>query len=127
MSEPQPAPDPRGAAPGPRRMKPAQLLFEPPEAAADPEHFFDLESMEDPRELLSRATELTLAFRAAADRATEFQALAAAQLADPSRFDRLPLAVLAEQAEWTEDYAQKMIEFGRSLMRSGSSLPGDMD
>ncbi|GAO09089.1 hypothetical protein NCG97_24250 [Streptomyces lydicamycinicus] len=127
MSEPRPAPDPRGTAPGPRRMKPAQLLFEPPEAVADPEHFFGLESMEDPRELLGRATELTLAFRAAADRATEFQALAAAQLSDPSRFDRLPLAVLAEQAEWTEDYAQKMIEFGRSLMRSGSTLPGDMD
>ncbi|MDC7338860.1 hypothetical protein PQR15_23060 [Streptomyces lydicus] len=108
-------------------MKPAQLLFEPPEAVADPEHFFDLESIEDPRELLSRATELTLAFRAAADRATEFQALAAAQLADPSRFDRLPLAVLAEQAEWTEDYAQKMVEFGRSLLRSGSSPLGDMD
>ncbi|MFD5394012.1 hypothetical protein ACFWJW_07245 [Streptomyces sp. NPDC127097] len=127
MSEPRPAPDPRGTAPGPRRLKPAQLLFEPPEAVADPEHFFGLESMEDPRELLGRATELTLAFRAAADRATEFQALAAAQLSDPSRFDRLPLAVLAEQAEWTEDYAQKMIEFGRSLMRSGSTLPGDMD
>ncbi|QIY59783.1 hypothetical protein HEP86_15470 [Streptomyces sp. RPA4-5] len=108
-------------------MKPAQLLFEPPEAVADPEHFFGLESMEDPHELLGRATELTLAFRAAADRATEFQALAAAQLSDPSRFDRLPLATLAEQAEWTEDYAQKMIEFGRSLMRSGGTLPGDMD
>ena len=27
-------------------MKPAQLLFEAPEAAADPEHFFGLESME---------------------------------------------------------------------------------
>ncbi|MEW9521629.1 hypothetical protein OHU45_23745 [Streptomyces tubercidicus] len=127
MSEPRPAPDPRGTAPGPRRLKPAQLLFEPPEAAADPEHFFGLESMEDPRELLGRATELTLAFRAAADRATEFQALAAAQLSDPSRFDRLPLAVLAEQAEWTEDYAQKMIEFGRSLMRGGSTLPGERD
>ncbi|MFH8679923.1 hypothetical protein [Streptomyces lydicus] len=127
MSEPRPAPDPRGAAPRPRRMKPAQLLFEPPEAVADPEHFFDLESIEDPRELLSRATELTLAFRAAADRATEFQALAAAQLADPSRFDRLPLATLAEQAEWTEDYAQKMVEFGRSLLRSGSGPLGDMD
>ncbi|MEJ8648231.1 MULTISPECIES: hypothetical protein [Streptomyces] len=127
MSEPRPAPDPRGTAPGPRRMKPAQLLFEPPEAVADPEHFFGLESMEDPRELLSRATELALAFRAAADRATEFQALAAAQLTDPSRFDRMPPAVLAEQAEWTEDYAQKMIEFGAGLMRSSSTLPGDMD
>ncbi|QHC26702.1 hypothetical protein GR130_05320 [Streptomyces sp. GS7] len=108
-------------------MKPAQLLFEPPEATADPEHFFGLESMEDPGALLGRATELTLAFRAAADRATEFQALAAAQLTDPRRFDRLPLSVLAERAEWTEDYAQKMVEFGRSLMRSGSAVLGDMD
>ncbi|WP_236572809.1 hypothetical protein [Streptomyces sp. GS7] len=127
MSEPRPAPDPRGTASGYRRMKPAQLLFEPPEATADPEHFFGLESMEDPGALLGRATELTLAFRAAADRATEFQALAAAQLTDPRRFDRLPLSVLAERAEWTEDYAQKMVEFGRSLMRSGSAVLGDMD
>ncbi|MDV9197088.1 helix-turn-helix transcriptional regulator, partial [Streptomyces sp. Wh19] len=42
---------------------PAPLLFEPSAAVADPEHFFDLESMDDPRELLSRATELSLAFR----------------------------------------------------------------
>ncbi|MGI5468903.1 hypothetical protein [Streptomyces sp. CA-132043] len=125
MSEPQSAPDPRGAASAPRRLKPAPLLFEPPEAAADPEHFFDLESIEDPRELLSRSTELALAFRAAADRATEFQAMAAAQLADPRRFDRLTLAVLAERAEWTEDYARKMVEFGRSLIRQGGSLPDE--
>ncbi|KOG56539.1 hypothetical protein ADK76_19340 [Streptomyces griseoflavus] len=118
MSEPQPAPDPRGTAPAPRRLKPAPLLFEPPEATSDPEHFFDLESIEDPKELLARATELTLAFRAAADRATEFQAMAAAQLADPGRFDRLPLAVIAERADWTEDYAAKMVEFGRDLLRS---------
>lgn len=124
MSEPQSAPDPREAAPAPRRLKPAALLFEPPEAAADPEHFFDLESIEDPRELLSRSTELTLAFRAAADRATEFQAMAAAQLADPRRFDRLTPAVIAERADWTEDYAKKMVEFGRSLMRSNGTHPG---
>ncbi|WP_030250093.1 hypothetical protein [Streptomyces violens] len=126
MSEPQSAPDPRGAAPAPRRLKPAPLLFEPPEATADPEHFFDLESIEDPRELLSRSTELALAFRAAADRATEFQAMAAAQLADPRRFDRLPLAVLAERADWTEDYARKMVEFGRSLMRDGGTRPDEV-
>ncbi|MET9959028.1 hypothetical protein ABZ128_08035 [Streptomyces sp. NPDC006326] len=100
-----------------RRLRPAPLLFEPAEAAADPEHFFDLESIEDPRELLARATELTLAFRAAQERAMEFQAVAAAQLADPRRFDRLPPAVIAEEAEWTEDYALKMIEFGESLQR----------
>jgi len=100
-----------------RRMRPAPLLFEPSEAAADPEHFFDLESMEDPQELLARATELTLAFRAATDRALEFQAIAAAQLADPRRFDRLTPADIGERAGWTEDYAKKMIEFGRDLLR----------
>ncbi|MET9620885.1 hypothetical protein EAO71_14685 [Streptomyces sp. ms191] len=102
-----------------RRLRPAPLIFEPAEATADPEHFFDLESMEDPRELLSRATELTLAFRAATDRAVEFQAIAAAQLADPRRFDRLTAADVAARAEWTEDYARKMIEFGRDLIRAG--------
>lgn len=100
-----------------RRVRPAPLLFEPSEAAADPEHFFDLESMEDPRELLDRSTELALAFRAATDRAVEFQALAAAQLADPRRFDRLTPAAIGERAGWTEDYARKMIDFGRDLLR----------
>ncbi|ARP70382.1 hypothetical protein LK07_11985 [Streptomyces pluripotens] len=112
------------AEPTPRRneprLRPVPLRFEPAEAAADPEHFFDLESIEDPQALLTRATELTQAFRAAADRAAEFQALAAAQLADPSRFDRLTPAAIAERAEWTEDYAKKMVEFGRDLMRGSS-------
>jgi hypothetical protein len=103
-----------------RRMRPAPLLFEPSEAVADPEHFFDLESIEDPGELLARATELALAFRAAQDRAVEFQAVAAAQLADPRRFDRLPASAIAERADWTEDYAHRMIEFGRGLL-SGES------
>lgn len=103
-----------------RRLRPAPLLFEPSEAAADPEHFFDLESIEDPRELLTRATELTLAFRAATDRALEFQAIAAAQLADPRRFDRLTPEDIARRAEWTEDYARKMIEFGSDLLRNNT-------
>ncbi|MFE3737393.1 hypothetical protein [Streptomyces sp. NPDC059134] len=106
-----------------RRLRPAPLLFEPSEAAADPEHFFALESIEDPAELLARATELTLAFRAATDRAVEFQAVAAAQLADPRRFDRLTTAAIAERAEWTEDYAKKMVEFGRGLL-AGDVQPG---
>src|SRR5690349_6354717 len=112
------------AEPTPRRDEPrlrrAPLLFEPVEAVADPEHFFDLESIEDPRALLARATELTQAFRAAADRALEFQAIAAAQLADPRRFDRLTPADIAERAEWTEDYAKRMVEFGRDLLRGDS-------
>ncbi|GHC43770.1 hypothetical protein [Streptomyces flavofungini] len=107
-----------------QRMRPAPLLFEPAEATADPEHFFDLESIDDPRELLARATELTLAFRAATDRSVEFQALAAAQLADPRRFDRLTPADIAERAEWTEDYAKKMIEFGRELQSGTSDTTG---
>ncbi|MGW6303657.1 hypothetical protein ACWFRQ_10160 [Streptomyces niveus] len=107
-----------------RRLTPAPLLFEPSEAAADPEHFFDLESIDDPGALLDRATELTLAFRAATDRAVEFQAVAAAQLADPRRFDRLTAADIAERAQWTEDYAKKMVEFGRDLLRNGRT-PGE--
>ncbi|WP_329134536.1 hypothetical protein [Streptomyces sp. NBC_00670] len=109
------------AEPTPRRnesrLRPAPLLFEPAEDTADPEHFFDLESMDDPRALLSRATELSQAFRAAADRAVEYQAIAAAQLADPRRFDRLTPAAIAERAQWTEDYAKKMVEFGQDLLR----------
>ncbi|MFI6377714.1 hypothetical protein [Streptomyces sp. NPDC050546] len=119
------------AEPTPRRneprLRPAPLLFEPAEAASDPEHFFDLESIDDPRALLARSTELTLAFRAAADRALEFQAIAAAQLADPRRFDRLTAADIAERAEWTEDYAKKMVEFGRDLMRGGVEGRGPVD
>ncbi|GGY29456.1 hypothetical protein [Streptomyces omiyaensis] len=110
---------------GRRRLRPAPLIFEPAEATADPEHFFDLESIEDPRELLARATELTLAFRAATDRAVEFQAVAAAQLADPKRFDRLTAADVAERAAWTEDYARKMIEFGRDLIRTNGRRAED--
>ncbi|MEG3628815.1 hypothetical protein [Streptomyces poriticola] len=119
------------AEPTPRknepRLRPAPLLFEPAAAAADPEHFFDLESIDDPRALLDRATELTQAFRAAADRAMEFQAVAAAQLADPRRFDRLTAADIAERAEWTEDYAKRMVEFGRDLLRGGDGGRGHVD
>ncbi|WP_328326829.1 MULTISPECIES: hypothetical protein [unclassified Streptomyces] len=100
-----------------RKLRPAPLLFEPADATTDPEHFFDLESIDDPAALLTRATELTLAFRAATDRAVEFQAIAAAQLADPRRFDRLTVADIAGRAQWTEDYAKRMVEFGRDLLR----------
>ncbi|MET9500938.1 hypothetical protein ACFYO5_05295 [Streptomyces sp. NPDC006259] len=109
------------------RLRPAPLLFEPAEAAGDPEHFFDLESIDDPGALLTRATELTEAFRAAADRAMQFQAMAAAQLADPRRFDRLTAADIADRAEWTEDYAKKMVEFGRHLMRGDIEGVGHAD
>ncbi|WP_405729773.1 hypothetical protein OG607_29095 [Streptomyces sp. NBC_01537] len=107
-----------------RRLKPAQLLFEPAAAVEDEEHFFSLEQYDDPEQLLARSTELAVAFRAAADRATEYQAIAAAQLADPKRFDRLTAAAIAEQAGWTEDYARRMVEFGEDLLRDGGT-PGE--
>ncbi|MDX3383568.1 hypothetical protein DF268_28920 [Streptomyces sp. V2] len=115
-------PTPRRNEPRPR---PAPLLFEPAQAAADPEHFFDLESIDDPAELFARASELAQAFQAAADRASEFQAMAAAQLADPRRFDRLTPADIAERAEWTEDYARKVVEFGRDLLRGEGENAGE--
>ncbi|GAA2122337.1 hypothetical protein GCM10009759_72780 [Kitasatospora saccharophila] len=108
------------SVPGPaRRIRPVELIFEPPGPEPEPERFFDLESIDDPSELLSRSTELALAFRAAAERATDFQALAAAQLADPRRFDALSPEQVAERADWTADYAVKMVEYGRSLQRRG--------
>ncbi|WP_416974965.1 hypothetical protein [Streptomyces sp. 4F14] len=117
------------AEPTPRRneprRRPAPLLFEPAAAAGDPEHFFDLESIDDPAALFARASELAQAFRAAADRASEFQAMAAAQLADPRRFDRLTPADIAERAEWTEDYARKVVEFGRDLLRGEGESAGE--
>ncbi|MDH6110580.1 hypothetical protein P3T36_006166 [Kitasatospora sp. MAP12-15] len=108
----------------PRRLRPAPLLFEPDALVAEPERFFQLESIEDPAELLRRSTELALAFRVAADRATDFQAIAAAQLADPHRFDALSPAEIAARVDWTPDYAAKMVEYGRSLQgqrRAGES------
>lgn len=100
-----------------RRRRPAQLLFEPQAAEPESERFFDLESIEDPAELLRRSTELALAFRAAAERATDFQAVAAAQLADTRRFDALSEHEIADRADWTPDYAAKMIEYGRGLLQ----------
>ncbi|WP_340561321.1 hypothetical protein [Streptomyces sp. GSL17-111] len=104
----------------PSFRRPAPLIFEPAASAEEAEHFFDLESIADPRELLSRATELAVAFQAAADRAMEYQAMAAAQLADPRRFDRLPDAAIADRAEWTEDYARRMVAFGKQLLRDAT-------
>ncbi|MEU5833315.1 hypothetical protein ABZ820_06445 [Streptomyces diacarni] len=126
MSEPHSAPDPSrsagGSGGGPQYRRPAPLLFEPADAAPDDEHFFGLESLTDPTELLDRSTELVHAFRAAADRAQEYQASAAAQLADPQRFDKLPDAAIADRGGWTEEYARKMIEFGHDLLRN--RVPG---
>jgi hypothetical protein len=111
------APAAAGAGTPVRRLRPAQLLFEPQAESPEPERFFNLESIDDPAELLRRSTELTLAFRAAADRAADFQAVAAAQLADPRRFDALSPAEIADRADWTPDYATRMVEHGRGLLK----------
>ncbi|MFR9723959.1 hypothetical protein ACL02R_11430 [Streptomyces sp. MS19] len=116
MSESGPAREPSSGRP-PQYRRPAALFFDPPADQADDEHFFALETLTDPHELMERATELAVAFQAAADRAVEFQATAAAQLADPQRFDRLTAAAVADRAGWTEDYAVKMIAYGRELQR----------
>lgn len=107
-----------------RPKRPAPLLFEPGAAGEEGgDRFFELESMDEPDELLARATELERAFRTAADRAAEFQAVAAAQLTDPRRFDRISAAELAERAGWTEDYAKKMAEYGHGLIAGGGVSP----
>ncbi|NJP41948.1 hypothetical protein [Actinacidiphila epipremni] len=107
-----------------RPRRPARLTFEPGDVVdSGGDRFFELESMEDPRELLARATELEHAFRTAAERAAEFQAVAAAQLTDARRFDRLSIADLAGRAGWSEDYAKKMAEWGRGLIAGGGVTP----
>ncbi|RKN08948.1 hypothetical protein [Streptomyces radicis] len=116
MGDAGPASEPQGGEP-PRHRRPAALFFEPPSDQEREEHFFALESITDPRTLLDRSTELAVAFQAAADRSVEYQAMAAAQLADPRSFDALPAAAIADRAGWTEDYAVKMIEYGRELLR----------
>lgn len=112
---------PTAETPPPRRLRPAQLLFEPTAAEPEEERFFDLESIDDPAELLRRSTELTLAFRVAAERAADFQAIAAAQLADTRRFDALSPAEIATRIDWTPDYAARMVEYGRTLIRQQHS------
>ncbi|GJF30228.1 hypothetical protein KNE206_29280 [Kitasatospora sp. NE20-6] len=112
-----PAPAAPGPGSAPRRLRPAHLIFEPQAEEPEPERFFDLESIDDPAELLRRSTELALAFRTAAERATDFQAIAAAQLADTRRFDALTPAEIAARAEWTPDYAARMVEYGRGLQQ----------
>ena len=103
------------------KMRPLQLRGEPPAALEEEtESFFGLESIEDPLQLLSRATDLAEAFRASARHATDYQAVAAARLTDPRRFDRMPVADLALLTGWTEEYAAKMAEYGRTLIEKGA-------
>jgi len=98
------------------RMRPVPLMFEPSLPEPPDERFFDLDDLADPGEMLVRAGDLAEAFRAAADRAVDYQAMAAARMSDPSRFDHLTPGQVAERAGWGEEYAKKMIEHGRRLL-----------
>jgi len=102
-------------------MRPVPLLYEP--AAEEPEtaRFFGLDEITDPAELLERATGLATAFRAAADRADAYLAIAAAELTDPRRFDRITYPELAERMGCTEAVAETMAERGRQILKSANA------
>jgi hypothetical protein len=98
------------------RIRPARLLFDPPVSGRDDARFFDLDDLTDPQVMLERATQLAEAFRAAADKAVDYQAMAVARLADRRRFDRLEPSEIAASTGWSEAYAVKMIEYGERLL-----------
>jgi len=104
------------------KMSPVPLLFEPEVSEAEQARFFGLDEIADPEELLQRATELTDAFRAAAERAAAYQALAAAELTDARRFDRLTYAELAELLGVSPAAAQTLAERGQRLSGRGARL-----
>jgi hypothetical protein len=97
------------------------LLYEP--AAEEPEanRFFGLDEITDAAELLERATDLHAAFRAAADRAGAYQAIAAAELTDPRRFDRITYPELAERLGCTPAMAETVAERGRQLLKNSDT------
>jgi hypothetical protein len=98
-----------------RWRRPAPLLFEAAAPEPAPEHFFGLDALTDPDELLARAAELSEAFRTAAERADSYAALATAELTDPKRFDRLTEAEVAERTGWSTTRVRRMAEYGRAL------------
>lgn len=100
-------------------MRPVPLLYEP--AADEPQdnRFFGLDEITDAAELLERATDLHSAFRAAADRAGAYQAIAAAELTDPRRFDRITYPELAERIGVTEAVAETLAQRGRQIIKGG--------
>ena len=102
-------------------MRPVPLLYEP--AADEPEanRFFGLDEITDAAELLERATDLHAAFRAAADRAGAYQAIAAAELTDPRRFDRITYPELAERLGCTPAMAETVAERGRQILKDGNT------
>ncbi len=99
------------------RTRPVPLLYEPAAEEPESERFFGLDEITDAAELLERATGLHTAFRAAADRAGAYQAIAAAELTDPRRFDRITYADLAGRIGVTEAVAETMAERGRQILK----------
>jgi hypothetical protein len=98
------------------RTRPVPLTFDPVLPDSGSARFFGLEEITDSAELLERAAALTGAFRAAADRAGTYLAIAAAELTDPRRFDRLTYPELAERIDSTPAAAQTLAERGRRLL-----------
>ena len=98
-------------------MRPVPLLYEPAADEPDTARFFGLDEITDPAELLDRATGLATAFRAAADRATAYQAIAAAELTDPRRFDRITYPELADLVGCTPAVAETLAERGRQILK----------
>jgi hypothetical protein len=103
------------------KTRPLQLRGEPPlPLPAETESFFGLDAIDDPLHLLSRSTDLAEAFGASARRAGDYQAVAAARLTDPRKFDRMPIEDLALLTGWSEEYAARIAEYGRTLIEKGS-------
>lgn len=100
-------------------MRPVPLRFDPMLPEPESPRFFGLDEIADPAELLSRATALADAFRAAADRAGSYQAIAAAELTDPRRFDRLTYPQLADRIGCTAAVAETLAERGRQILKGG--------
>ena len=103
------------------RTRPVPLLYEPAADEPDANRFFGLDEITDAAELLERATDLHAAFRAAADRAGAYQAIAAAELTDPRRFDRITYPELAERLGCTPAMAETVAERGRQLLKNGDT------
>jgi hypothetical protein len=96
-------------------MRPVPLFVDLPVTEPESARFFGLEDLTDPAELLERASDLSAAFRSAADRATAYQAIAAAELTDPRRFDRISYAELADRSGSTPAAAETLAQRGRRL------------
>lgn len=109
------------------RTRPVPLTFDP--ALPEPEgtRFFGLEDITDANELLVRATELSEAFTSAADRAHAYQAIAAAELTDPKRFDRLSFAELAQRLGINPTAAEELARRGHRILNGNDGQQQTID